>query len=222
MLCIHCIVCRSWCVLCRMGHTTSGIMARECMLIKLLLIPTWTCNGPTGCHWCHQFPLPVPWTPYGVGLCLLAPCTHLTRSLYPQGWILKAPPCWRCWRPWWWSRSPYQSWRSPRWVEEALMTHSVVIYALTVSWYPRRRPIYPTSDGTMDFGPWRPHGVAHVCGALDVWMETLIWLMMTLIPLVEFVAIGMLWNPCTCPPYDEEALESLEEALKKCFYPQAL
>ena len=54
------------------------------------------------------------------------------------------------------------------------MTHSMVIYALMVSWYPKRRPIYPTSDGTMDFGPWSPHGVAHVCGALDVWMETLI------------------------------------------------
>ena len=42
------------------------------------------------------------------------------------------------------------------------MTHSVVIYALMVSWYHRRRPIYPTSDGTMDFGPWRPHGVVEV------------------------------------------------------------
>ena len=25
---------------------------------------------------------------YRVGLCLEAPCTQLTRSLYPQGWIL--------------------------------------------------------------------------------------------------------------------------------------
>jgi len=32
-----------------------------------------------------------------------------------------------------------------------------------VSWDPRRRPpIYPKSDGTMDFGPWRPHGVVEV------------------------------------------------------------
>ena len=33
-----------------------------------------------------------PWTPYKVGLCLEAPCSQLTRSLYPQGWILEPPP----------------------------------------------------------------------------------------------------------------------------------
>ena len=26
------------------------------MLMKLSLMPTWTCSGPTGCHWCHQVP----------------------------------------------------------------------------------------------------------------------------------------------------------------------
>ena len=63
------------------------------------------------------------------------------------------PPCWRCWRPcWWrwrpwrWSWIPYRCWRSPRWVEEALMIHSVVIHALMVSWYPRRRPSNPIGD----------------------------------------------------------------------------
>ena len=103
--------------------------------------------------------------PYRVGLCLESPCTQSTRSLYPQGWILKPPPYWRHWRPWRWSWSLGRRWRSPKWLGEALMTHSVVIYALMVSWYPRRRPIYPTSDGTMDFGPWRPHGVEPLmCG----------------------------------------------------------
>ena len=33
------------------------------------------------------------WTPYRVGLCLEAPCTQLTRSLYPQGCVLETPPC---------------------------------------------------------------------------------------------------------------------------------
>ena len=116
------------------------------MLMKLSLMPTWTCSGPTWCHWCHQVPsvvawpltewglhLAVPWIPYRVGLCPEAPCTQLTRSLYPQDWILMPPPCWRCWRPWRWSWRPNRSWRSPRWVEEALMTHYVVIHALMVS-----------------------------------------------------------------------------------------
>ena len=30
-------------------------------------------------------------------------------------------------------------WRNPGWVGKALMTHFVVIHALMVSWYPRRR-----------------------------------------------------------------------------------
>ena len=29
---------------------------RGILLIKLSLMPTWTCNGPMGCHWCHQVP----------------------------------------------------------------------------------------------------------------------------------------------------------------------
>ena len=42
------------------------------------------------------------------------------------------------------------------------MTHFVVIHALMGSWYPKIRLGNPTSDGTMDFGPWRPHGVVEV------------------------------------------------------------
>ena len=40
------------------------------LLMKLSLMPTWTCSSPTGCHWYHQVPLAVPWTPYKVGLSL--------------------------------------------------------------------------------------------------------------------------------------------------------
>ena len=58
-----------------------------------------------------------------MGLCLEAPRTQLTRSLYPQGWNLKPPPCWRHWRPWRWSWSLGRRWRSPKWLGEALMTH---------------------------------------------------------------------------------------------------
>ena len=139
------------------------------LLIKLLLMPTWTCTGPTGCHWCHQVSLVVPWTPYRVGLCLEAPCTQLIRSLYPQGWIMEPSPCWRYWRPWWWcwipwrwSWSPCRLWRNPRWVGEALMTQYVVIHALMVSWYSRRRSSNPTADGMMDLDPWRSLGVVEV------------------------------------------------------------
>ena len=124
------------------------------LLMKLSLMPTWTCNGLTGCHWCHQVPLAVPWTPYRVVLCLETPCTQLTRSLYPQDWILMPPPCWRGWRPWRCSWSIDGQWRIPRWVGEALMTHYVVIHALMVSWYPMRRPNYPTYDVMMDLDPW--------------------------------------------------------------------
>ena len=135
--------------------------------MKLSLMSTWTCSGPTGCHWCNSVPPEVPWLlkkwestsqyeddyvdeiindanmdlqwphrlslmppsptysaltpykvvlhfvvlwiPYNVGLCLEAPCTQLTRSLYPQAWILKPPPCRRCWRPCW------RCWRPMRW-----------------------------------------------------------------------------------------------------------
>ena len=34
----------------------------------------------------------------------------------------------------------------PRWMEEALMTHSVVIHAMMMSWVPRRRSGKPTCD----------------------------------------------------------------------------
>ena len=42
------------------------------------------------------------------------------------------------------------------------MTHYVVIYALIVSWYPRRRPIHPTCDVMMDIDTWRSPGVGEV------------------------------------------------------------
>ena len=42
------------------------------------------------------------------------------------------------------------------------MTHSVVIHALMVSWYPRRRPSYPTCDVMMNLDPWRSSGVVEV------------------------------------------------------------
>ena len=147
------------------------------LLMKLSLMPTWTCSGPTGCHWCHQVPLAVPWTPYGVGLCLEAPCTQLTRSLYPQGWILEPPPCWKCWRPRWWCWRPWRwwcwrpwrwswsldgRWRNPRWVRKALMTYSVVIHAIMMSWYPRRRRSISTEDILTLGGP---------C----VWLKSLVW-----------------------------------------------
>ena len=57
--------------------------------------------------------------------------------------------CWWCWRPWRWSWCLDGCWRSPRWVEEALMTHSVVIHAMMMSWVPRRRSGKPTSDVLM-------------------------------------------------------------------------
>ena len=142
---------------------------RGILLMKLSLMKTWTCSGPTGCHWCHQVPPAVPWIPYKVGLFLEAPCIQLTSSLYPQGWILMPPPCWRCWRPcWWcwipwrWSWSPSRWWRNPRWVGESFMTHYVVIHALMVSWYPIRRASYPTDDVMMDLDPWGSPSVVEV------------------------------------------------------------
>ena len=42
------------------------------------------------------------------------------------------------------------------------MTHSVVIHALMVSWYPRRRPNNPTCDGMMDLDPCRSSCVVEV------------------------------------------------------------
>ena len=40
------------------------------------------------------------------------------------------------------------------------MTHSVVIHALMMLWYPRRRPTNPTGDVMMDLDPWRSPGMA--------------------------------------------------------------
>ena len=42
------------------------------------------------------------------------------------------------------------------------MTHYVVIHALMVSWYPRRRPSYPTSNIMLDLDPWESPSVVEV------------------------------------------------------------
>ena len=42
------------------------------------------------------------------------------------------------------------------------MTHYVVIHALMVSWYPRRRSSNPTGDVIMDLDPWRSPGMVEV------------------------------------------------------------
>ena len=42
------------------------------------------------------------------------------------------------------------------------MTHSVLIHALMVSWYPRRRFGKPTGDVMMDLDPWMTLGVVEV------------------------------------------------------------
>ena len=42
------------------------------------------------------------------------------------------------------------------------MTDYVVIHALMMSWYPRRRTNNPTSDVMLDLDPWRSPGVGEV------------------------------------------------------------
>ena len=42
------------------------------------------------------------------------------------------------------------------------MTHSVVIHAMMISWYPWRRPGNPTVGSMMDIDPWRSLGVVEV------------------------------------------------------------
>ena len=42
------------------------------------------------------------------------------------------------------------------------MTHSVVIHALMVSWYPKRRPSNPTNDVMIDLDHWMSPGVVEV------------------------------------------------------------
>ena len=42
------------------------------------------------------------------------------------------------------------------------MTHYVVIHALMVSWYPRRRCSNPIGDVMMDLDPWRSLGVVEM------------------------------------------------------------
>ena len=139
---------------------------RGILLMKIPLMPTWICSGPTGCNWCHQGSLLVPLTPYRVGLCLEEPCTHLTRSCYTHKVWSYIHHLFEMMKPplmvlnnlemvlnplgWWWS---------PRLVEEELMTHSMVIHALMVSWYPRRRSSNTISDVMMDIDPYRPHVV---------------------------------------------------------------
>ena len=42
------------------------------------------------------------------------------------------------------------------------MTHYVVIHALMVSWYLRRRPSNPTDDVMMNLDPWKNPGMVEV------------------------------------------------------------
>ena len=42
------------------------------------------------------------------------------------------------------------------------MTHSMVIHALMVSWYLRRRPNNPTSDVMINIDPWKSLGMVEV------------------------------------------------------------
>ena len=42
------------------------------------------------------------------------------------------------------------------------MTHFVVIHAMMVSWYPRRRPSYPTCNIMLDLDPWGSPSVVEV------------------------------------------------------------
>ena len=50
-------------------------------------------------------------------------------------------------------------WKIPKWVEEALMTHSVVIHAMMVSWYLRGRLSNPIDDFMMNIDPWKYLGM---------------------------------------------------------------
>ena len=40
---------------------SSSFESMAWLLMKLSLMPPWTCSCPTGCHWCHQGPPAVPW-----------------------------------------------------------------------------------------------------------------------------------------------------------------
>ena len=42
------------------------------------------------------------------------------------------------------------------------MTHFVVIHALMVLWYPKRRLANPTGDVMVDLDPWRSLGLVEV------------------------------------------------------------
>ena len=46
--------------------------------------------------------------------------------------------------------------------KEVVMTHSVAIHALMVSWYPMRRSSNPTGDVIMYLEPWTSPGVVEV------------------------------------------------------------
>ena len=40
-------------------NNLKSLLGIDDLLIKFSLMPTWTCGGPTSCHWCHQVPLAV-------------------------------------------------------------------------------------------------------------------------------------------------------------------
>ena len=136
------------------GHAHKGSMSfchqwqRGILLMKLSFMLTWTWSGPMGCHWCHQIPPAVPWS-LTEWVCALKHLLPIRMNLEATTLLKMLKTCWWFWRPWRWSWRPYRSWRIPRWVGEALMTHYVVIHALMVPWYPRRRPGNPTGNVMM-------------------------------------------------------------------------
>ena len=81
----------------------------------------------------------------------------------------------------------------------ALMTHSMVIYALMVSWYPRGRPNNPTGDVMMDLDPWRSLGVVEEDRSLEEVLGPTLSGLMTLQPLLgswsSYMMLVTLYGP---------------------------
>ena len=95
------------------------------LLMKLSLMPTWTCSGPTGCHWYHHVPLAVPWsTLYPIDK-LFVPtrldlgATTLLKMLKTLLMVLKTLEM--VLKPWWTMEDPYMGWGS---INDALCGHS--------------------------------------------------------------------------------------------------
>ena len=43
-----------WCIISVESNAMPENQYLLFLLMKLSLMPTWTCSGPTGCHWCHH------------------------------------------------------------------------------------------------------------------------------------------------------------------------